>query len=120
MIKNRLNAMLMRSLVIVGVCFSYISDADEISNWEDRLVAYYKTQVETVWTNLPLLSKDFDVDGKVDALQKSVAGHLTGCDYSKEMLLDSPSAIIQCREYKINKLVMQLTQPIQHLVRLRR
>lgn len=104
MIKNWLNAMLVRSIVILGVCFSYISNADEISNWEDSLVAYYKAQVETVWTNLPLLSKDFDVDGKVDALQKSVVGHLTGCDYSKEMLLDSPSAIIQCREYKINNI----------------
>ena len=104
MIKNWPNAMLVRSIVILGVCFSYISNANEISNWEDSLVAYYKAQVETVWTNLPLLSKDFDVDGKVDTLQKSVAGHLTGCDYFKEMLLDSPSAIIQCREYKINNI----------------
>ena len=104
MIKNWFNAMLVRSIVILGVCFSYISNANEISNWEDSLVAYYKAQVETVWTNLPLLSKDFDVYGKVDTLQKSVAGHLTGCDYFKEMLLDSPSAIIQCREYKINNI----------------
>ena len=44
MIKSWLNAMLMRSIVILGVCFSYISSADEISNWEDNLVTYYKVQ----------------------------------------------------------------------------